>query len=104
MTNEEKYRYCEHKTYGVGSAQLIKYRKGGNSDLFMVTFQSLGMKQKMFFIRKSFLIADEIQFIDDARADELYKQGRNGGFKKRTKTDRKDPKNLGDLLDSLFPA
>jgi hypothetical protein len=102
MMTEETYKYCEHKTYGVGSAQLTKYRKDGNDDLFMVTFQSTGFSNKYWFCRKHFLLKDEIEFISEARADELYKQGRNGGFKKRTKTVRKDPKNISDLLDSLF--
>ena len=101
MSNET-YRYCEHKTYGVGSAQLTRYRKGGDNDLFMVTFQSTGLKNKYWFCRKHFMLGDEIEFISEARATELYKQGRKGGFKKRTKTVRKDPKNLSDLLDSLF--
>ena len=30
---EETYKYCEHKTYGVGSAQLTKYRKDARDDL-----------------------------------------------------------------------
>ena len=104
MTNEETYKYCEHKTYGVGSAQLTKYRKDRKDDLFMVTFQSTGFDNRHWFCRKHFLLKDEIEFISEARATELYKQGRNGGFKKRTKTVRKDPKNLSDLLDSLFPT
>ena len=102
MTNEETYFYCEHKTYGVGSAQLTKYRKDRKDDLFMVTFQSTGFHNKYFFCRKHFQLGEDIEFIDEARATELYKQGRNGGFKKRTKTVRKDPKNLADLLDGLF--
>ena len=102
MTNEETYFYCEHKTYGVGSAQLTKWRKDRKDDLFMVAFQATGLQNKYWFCRKHFMLGDDIEFIDEARATELYKQGRNGGFKKRTKTVRKDPKNLADLLDSLF--
>ena len=102
MSNEETYLYCEHKTYGVGSAQLTRYRKGGDNDLFMVTFQSTGLKNKYWFCRKHFMLAEEIGFISEARATELYKQGRKGGLKKRTKTVQKDPKDLSDLLDSLF--
>ena len=102
MTNEDTYLYCEHKTYGVGYAQLTKHRKDRKDDLFMVAFQSTGLGNKYWFCRKHFQLADEIEFISEARAYELYKQGRNGGFKKRTKTVRKDPKNLADLLDSLF--
>ena len=104
MTNEETYRYCEHKIYGVGSAQLIKSRKKPQNDLWMVTFQSTGQGEKWFFCTKHFNLKDEIEFISNDRATELYKQGRRGGFKKRTKTVRKDPKNLDDLLDSLFPT
>ena len=102
MTNEETYLYCEHKTYGVGSAQLTKYRKDRQNDLFMVTFQAMGFHQKYFFCRKHFLLADDIWFISEARATELYKEGRKSPRAKRTKTVRKDPKNFSDLLDSLF--
>ena len=102
MSNEKTYFYCEHKTYGVGSAQLTKYRKGGNDDLFMVTFQSTGLKNKYWFCRKHFMLGDEIGFISEARATELYKEGRKNPKKKRTKTVLKEPKNFGDLLDSLF--
>ena len=104
MSNDDKYKYCEHQVYGVGYALWIKPRKNPNDDLWMVTFQSMGHDKKWFFCTKHFYLKDEIEFIDEARADELYRQGRNGGFKKRTKTVRKDPKNLADLLDSLFPA
>ena len=99
---EETYKYCEHKDYGVGSAQLVKWRKDRKDDLFMVTFQVTGQNQKWFMPRKYFTLGDEIEFIDEARATVLYKEGRNNPRKKRTKTVRKDPKNLGDLLDSLF--
>ena len=99
---DQTYFYCEHKSYGVGSAQLTKWRKDRKDDLFMVTFQSTGNDQKWWFCRKHFGEGEEVEFIDEARATVLYKQGRNGGFKKRTKTVRKDPKNLADLLDSLF--
>tara|TARA_Y100000593_G_C4276118_1_gene320163 strand:+ start:782 stop:1087 length:306 start_codon:yes stop_codon:yes gene_type:complete len=99
---EETYKYCEHKTYGVGAAQLTQWRKDRQDDLWMVTFQSIGQKQKWFFCTKHFTLGDEIEFIDEARATELYKQGRNGGFKKRTKTVRKKEINLQDLLDSLM--
>jgi len=98
---DETYKYCEHKTYGVGSAQLTKYRKDARDDLFMVTFQATGLSSKWFFPRKYFTIADEIQFIDEARATRLYNEGRENPKKKRTKTVRKEPKNLADLLDSL---
>ena len=100
--DSEKYKYCEHISYGVGSAQWIKPRKKPEDDLWMVTFQSTGFNQKWFFCTKHFHLKDEIEFIDEARATELYKEGRNGGFKKRTKTVRKETKNLQDLLDSLF--
>ena len=102
MSNEETYKYCEHKTYGVGSAQLTKYRKDPRDDLFMVTFQSAGLNQKWFMPRKYFTLGDEVEFIDEARATRLYKDGRKNGFKKRTKPVRKDPKNLSDFLDSLL--
>jgi hypothetical protein len=102
MTNEETYFYCEHKSYGVGSAQLTKYRKDRKDDLFMVTFQSTGFNNKYWFCRKDFLLAEEIEFISEARATVLYKEGRGKPKKKRTKTVRKDPKNLSDILDSLF--
>ena len=46
---EETYKYCEHISYGVGSAQLTKYRKDRKDDLFMVTFQSTGFKNKYWF-------------------------------------------------------
>lgn len=99
---DEMYKYCEHLTYGVGSAQLVKWRKDRKDDLFMVTFQSTGQKQKWFMPRHYFTTGEEIEFIDDARATELYKQGRSGGFKKRTKTVRKETKNIAEILDSLF--
>ena len=102
MTNENTYRYCEHKNYGVGCAQLTRYRKGGDNDLFMVTFQSTGLKNKYWFCRKHFVIAEEIEFISEARATELYKEGRSGKKQKRTKTVRKEQKNLQDLLDTLL--
>lgn len=102
MTNEEKYQYCEHKTYGVGSAQWIKPRRKPHEDLWMVTFQATGQKQKWFFCTKHFHLKDEIEFISEARASELYKEGRSGKRKKRTKSVRKEPKNFGDLLDTLF--
>jgi len=102
MSNEDKYRYCDHQTYGVGAAQWIKPRKNPQDDLWMVTFQSTGHDQKWFFCTKHFYLKDEIEFIDEALATRLYKEGRNGGFKKRTKTVRKEPKNFSDLLDSLF--
>lgn len=102
MTNEKTYRYCEHKNYGVGSAQLTRYRKGGDNDLFMVTFQSIGLKSKYWFCRKHFMLGDEIEFISEARATELFKEGRKDKKQKRTKSVRKEPKNFGDLLDSLF--
>jgi hypothetical protein len=102
MTSEEKYKYCEHKSYGVGYALWVKPRKKPEDDLWMVTFQSTGHNEKWFFCTKHFYLKEEIEFISEARANELYKQGRKGGFKKRTKTVQKDPKNLGDLLDSLF--
>ena len=102
MTSEETYFYCEHKSYGVGSAQLTKYRKDRKDDLFMVTFQSTGFNNKYWFCRKHFQLGDEIEFIDEARASVLYKEGRKNPRKKQTKTARKDPKNLTDLLDSLF--
>ncbi len=102
MTNEETYRYCEHKTYGVGSAQLVKWRKDRKDDLFMVTFQSGGLNEKWFFPRKYFTAKEEIQFIDEARAYALYKEGRENPTKKRSKTVRKKEVNLQDLLDSLF--
>ena len=98
---EETYKYCEHKTYGVGSAQLVKWRKDRKDDLFMVTFQATGIKQKWFMPRKYFLRGEEIIFIDEARATVLYKEGRQNPKKKRTKTVRKEEKNLSDLLDSL---
>ena len=102
MTNEDKFKYCEHQVYGVGYAIWVKPRKSPQDDLWMVTIQSTGLNEKWFFCTKHFYLKDEIEFISEARANELYKEGRNGGFKKRTKTVRKDPKNITDLLDSLF--
>ena len=104
MTNDDKYRYCEHKTYGVGSAQWIKPRKNPQDDLWMVTFQSTGSQEKWFFCTKHFNLNEDIGFIDEARATELYKEGRRNPTPRRTKKVRKDPKNFGDLLDSLFPT
>lgn len=101
MTNET-YKYCEHATYGVGSAQLIKPRKNPQDDLWMVSFQSVGRDKRYFYCTKHFYLMDEIEFISEARATELYKEGRNGGFRKRTKNVRKEDKNLSDLLDSLM--
>ena len=98
---EETYKYCEHKSYGVGSAQLVKWRKDRKDDLFMVTFQVTGFKQKWFMPRKYFTRGDEILFIDEARVTVLYYEGRRNPQRKRTKTVRKEPKNLKDLLDSL---
>jgi hypothetical protein len=103
MTNEDKYRYCEHSVFGVGSAQLIKPRKSPNNDLWMVSFQSQG-NAKWFYCTKHFNFKDEIEFIDEARATGLYKEGRRSPKKKRTKSVQEDPKNLSDLLDSLFPT
>ena len=74
---DERYKYCDHMTFGVGSAQLVKYRKDARDDLFMCTFQSQGF--------------DKV----------LYKEGRENPKKKRTKTVRKKEVNLQDLLDSL---
>jgi len=99
---EETYKYCEHKTYGVGSAQLTKYRKDARDDLFMVTFQVTGIQAKWFFPRKYFTLGDEINFIDEARAVVLYKEGRDNPNKKRTKTVQKRDKSIADLLDSFF--
>ena len=70
----------------------------------MVTFQSTGFNNKYWFCRKHFQLAEEVEFIDEALATRLYKEGRDNPKKKRTKTVRKDPKNLSDLLDSLFPT
>jgi len=101
---EETYKYCEHKTYGVGSAQLVKWRKDRKDDLFMVTFQVTGQNQKWFMPRKRFAIGDEIEFIDEARATVLYKEGRKNPKKKRTKTVQKREKNITDILDSFFTS
>jgi len=98
---DENYKYCEHITFGVGSAQLVKYRKDARDDLFMCTFQSQGFDKKWFMPRKYFTLGDEIEFIDEPRATELYKEGRDNPKKKRTKTVRKKEINLQDLLDSL---
>jgi len=99
---DEAYRYCDHITFGVGSAQLVKYRKDARDDLFMVTFQSTGQNQKWFMPRKYFTHGEEIKFIDEAVATVLYKEGRDNPRKRRTKTVRKKEKNITDLLDSLF--
>jgi hypothetical protein len=104
MTNEDTYKYCEHKVLGVGAALMIKPRNKPKDDLWMVTFQSTGQNEKYFFCTKNFDKTEDLWFIDEAHATRLYKEGRNGAFKKRTKTVHKDPKNLSDLLDSLFPA
>ena len=98
---EETYKYCEHKTYGVGSAQLVKWRKDRKDDLFMVTFQVTGQSQKWFMPRKYFTLGEEILFIDEARADVLYKEGRKNPRQQRTKSARKKDKTLQDFLDSL---
>ena len=66
----------------------------------MVEFQSV--TGKYFFLQQEFSLKDDIEFIDDAEASALYKDGRKNPRAKRTKTVRKDPKNLSDLLDSLF--
>lgn len=99
---EETYKYCEHKTYGVGAAQLTQWRKDRQDDLWMVTFQSIGQKQKWFFCTKHFTLGDEIEFIDETRATELYKEGRKNPKPRRTKNVRKREKTIGDILDSLF--
>jgi hypothetical protein len=99
---EETYKYCEHKTYGVGAAQLTKYRKDARDDLFMVTFQSQGFDNKWFMPRHYFTTKGEIEFIDEAVATRLYKEGRDNPKKKRTKTVQKREKNIADILDSLF--
>ena len=98
---DETYKYCEHKTYGVGSAQLIKWRKARKDDLWMVGFQAIGHNQKWFFCSKHFALGDEITFIDEARATVLYKEGRKNPKQKRSKTVRKKEGKLSDLLDSL---
>ena len=99
---DENYKYCDHKTFGVGSAQLVKYRKDARDDLFMVTFQSQGFDNKWFMPRKYFTLGEEIEFIDEAVATRLYKEGRDNPRKKRTKTVPKREKNITDILDSLF--
>ena len=98
---DENYKYCDHNTFGVGSAQLVKYRKDARDDLFMVTFQSQGFESKWFMPRHYFLSGEEIKFIAEAVATVLYKEGRENPKKKRTKTVRKKEVNLQDLLDSL---
>jgi len=103
MTNDDKYKYCEHKVLGVGAAQWVKPRSKPKDDLWMVTFQSTGQTDKYFYCTKNFEIGGDVWFIDEARATELYRQGRNGTFKKRSKNVRHEVKNLEDLLDSLFP-
>ena len=99
---DENYKYCDHNTFGVGSAQLVKYRKDARDDLFMVTFQSQGLNNKWFMPRHYFTTGEEIEFIDEAVATRLYKEGRDNPRKRRTKTVRKKEKNISDLLDSLF--
>jgi len=101
IMTDENYKYCEHLTYGVGSAQLVKYRKDDRDDLFMCTFQAMGFKNKWFFPRKYFTAGDDVTFITEAVATRLYKEGRDNPKKKRTKTVRKKELNLGDLLDSF---
>ena len=98
---EETYKYCEHKSYGVGSAQLVKWRKDRKDDLFMVTFQATGIKQKWFMPRKYFTLGEQILFIDEARATLLYKEGRKNPKQTQSKTVRKKDKTLQDFLDSL---
>ena len=98
---DERYKYCDHMTFGVGSAQLVKYRKDARDDLFMCTFQSQGFDKKWFMPRHYFITGEELKFIDEAVATELYREGRKNPRKKRTKSVRKTDKNLMDLLDSL---
>ena len=99
---DENYKYCDHKTFGVGSAQLVKYRKDARDDLFMVTFQSQGFDNKWFMPRHYFITGEEIEFIDEAVATRLYKEGRDKPKKRRTKTVHKNPEKLTEFLDSLF--
>lgn len=96
-----QYRYCEHMDYGVGSAQLVTYRKKERDDLFMVTFQMTGQKEKWFFSRKDFAIGLDIEFIDEARATRLYKKGRDKPINKKVKAPNKRSTNLQELLDGL---
>ena len=96
-----QYRYCEHIDYGVGSAQLTKYRKDNRDDLFMVSFQMLDRNQRLFFPRKYFIDGGEITFINDARATRLYQEGRDNPKKKRKKPERKRETNIQDILASL---
>ena len=89
MTNDKTYRYCIHNVYGVGSAQFIKPRKKPCDDLWMVTFQSQGTNERWFYCTKHFQLREEIEFIDEAEASRLYKEGRRNPKGKRTKTVRK---------------
>ena len=97
----ENYRYCNHKSYGVGSALMVKYRRKPQECLWMVSFQSTGQKEKYFFLTRDFTSGEEIEFIDEAQATLLFKEGRDNPKKKRTKTVRKKEINLQDLLDSF---
>ena len=95
MTNET-LKYCYHHTFGLGYAQLTKYRKDSKDDLWMISFYVV--ETKSFFCTKHFVKGGEIWFVSDAEAKELKKKPAKA---KRTKTVRKDTKNLSDLLDSL---
>ena len=93
-----RQRFIHHKTRGVGYAILTKYRKDSNDDLWMVTFYSPDAKGKSWFCTKHFNRGEEVEFISDAEAKELRRNPSKG---KRTKTVRKDIKNLQDFLDSF---
>ena len=98
----ETYRYCNHRLYGVGSAQFIKFRRQEGLNLWMVEFQSRKRGEKYFFVEREFIFGEDIEFIDDAAATELYKQGRKSSGKRRGRSIRKEQETLTDFLDSLF--
>ena len=99
---DETYKYCEHISFGVGAAQLVKWRKDRNDDLFMVTFQITGQEQKWFMPRKYFTLGDDIAFISDARATELYKEGRKNPKKMKSRATKRKESSIADILDGLF--
>ena len=93
----DNQRYCNHKTYGVGYAILTKYRKDSKDDLWMCYFYHPKVTGSSWYCTKHFTRGDEIEFISDAEAKVLKK-------KPRTKTVRKNEKNIGDILDSIFQS
>ena len=58
----DNYFTVEHRTYGIGSALLVKHRRKEKDDLFMCSFKSL--KGKTFYCRKHIDDSEDIWWSD----------------------------------------